>query len=265
LHARVRAQSFESRSSPPIRPESNLCAGFAERSTSAFNDATFVEYMADAGASWSRCQTYVDACITRFRIVDHRPSCSATTDGGRRRVQLVFNGEIYNYRELRRDLIARGRVRPSDSEVLLASYLEWGRECVRAARDVGVCDLTGELSALLLSRPIRHQFSSLPLRWESTVFAVSLRHRAAGIATPRSRGGARLSRVRAVDQTSRTSSRASLPGAHSLVFDHHGLSVTRYWDVPRDGHRPAEPVEAVRDAFLESISLHLRSDVPVGT
>jgi asparagine synthase (glutamine-hydrolysing) len=47
-------------------------------------------------------------------------------------LRLVHNGEVYNYRELRRDLEARGRTFRSetDTEVILASYLEWGEACV---------------------------------------------------------------------------------------------------------------------------------------
>jgi asparagine synthase (glutamine-hydrolysing) len=48
------------------------------------------------------------------------------------RAVLVFNGEIYNYRDLRKHLEARGHVfrTSSDTEVLLAGYLEWGQRCV---------------------------------------------------------------------------------------------------------------------------------------
>ena len=56
----------------------------------------------------------------------------------------------------------------------------------------------------------------------------------------------------------------SLPPAHNLVFDAGGLRVSRYWRL-EPGDPPADPVGAVREAFLDSIRLHLRSDVPVGT
>ena len=220
---------------------------------------------------------YVDAHASlgflRLSIIDpsplgHQPMAAADGD-----VQLVFNGEIYNYRELRRDLIARGHVfrSESDSEVLLASYLEWGRECVRELRGMWAFAIWDRRAQRLFCSVDRFGIKPFYYRCAGNrlVFASEPKaFRAAGIASAPD-----LEVVRdylafgAVDQTSRTFFEGieRLPGAHSLVFDHHGLSVTRYWDVPRDGHRPAEPVEAVRDAFLESISLHLRSDVPVGT
>src|SRR5438552_104534 len=50
-----------------------------------------------------------------------------------RRVIVTFNGEIFNYREVRQTLDAKGyRFRSgSDTEIILASYLEWGAECVQ--------------------------------------------------------------------------------------------------------------------------------------
>lgn len=52
------------------------------------------------------------------------------------RLRLVYNGEIYNYRELRSDLVARGHrfATRSDTEVLLAAYAEWGAGCVEQLR-----------------------------------------------------------------------------------------------------------------------------------
>src|SRR5215831_2113326 len=65
--------------------------------------------------------------ILDLSVAAHQPMTSA--DG---MVTLVFNGEIYNYLELRRDLKSRGHTFSSsgDTEVLLHSYLEWGPSCL---------------------------------------------------------------------------------------------------------------------------------------
>ena len=73
---------------------------------------------------------------TRLAIIDltsggHQPM--ATQDG---RYALVFNGEIYNYRELRAELESLGRTfsSQSDTEVLLVAWQHWGRECLHRLR-----------------------------------------------------------------------------------------------------------------------------------
>ncbi|MBA2647016.1 MAG: asparagine synthetase B, partial [Pyrinomonadaceae bacterium] len=68
----------------------------------------------------------------RLSIIDtsaagHQPML---TDDGR--YTLIFNGEIYNYRELRRELEAHGAIfkTDTDTEVLLKAFVEWGVECL---------------------------------------------------------------------------------------------------------------------------------------
>ena len=67
----------------------------------------------------------------RLSIIDpaHGQQPMSTRDGV---LTIVFNGEIYNYLELRRDLIARGQPIESysDTEVLLYAYREWGEACL---------------------------------------------------------------------------------------------------------------------------------------
>ena len=65
----------------------------------------------------------------------------------------------------------------------------------------------------------------------------------------------------------RRSSRASckLPPAHTLVARPGGLRTRRYWQLELRASRPADPVEAVRELFVDSVRLRLRSDVTVGT
>ena len=68
----------------------------------------------------------------RLAIIDLSVSANQPMHYAGGRFTLVFNGEIYNYRELRADLLAKGHrfETEGDSEVLLASYMEWGGACL---------------------------------------------------------------------------------------------------------------------------------------
>src|SRR5262245_39017063 len=75
-----------------------------------------------------------DGAFAHRRLSIHETSSAAHQPfvDPQSRVALVFNGEIYNYQDLRRLLEAHGHAfrTMSDTEILLASYLQWGEACV---------------------------------------------------------------------------------------------------------------------------------------
>ena len=210
---------------------------------------------------------------TRLSIIDlsrlgRQPM--AALDG---RVQMIFNGEIYNYRELRQELKGRGHAfrSESDSEVLLAAYLEWGLDCVEHLRGMWAFAIWDRRERRLFCavdrfgiKPLYYRHAGQRLTFASEPKAFH----AAGLPLAPNPSVVRdYIAFGILDQTDRTffADVHRLPAAHSLVFDGGGLSVTRYWDLPRAGERPSDPVRAVREELFESIRLHLRSDVAVGT
>ena len=92
--------------------------------------------------------------MRRLSIIDlaagHQPIGNA--DGS---VQLVFNGEIYNYRELRAELIARGHGfrTHSDSEVIVQAYEAWGEACFERLHGMFAIALWDTRTQTLLIRP----------------------------------------------------------------------------------------------------------------
>jgi asparagine synthase (glutamine-hydrolysing) len=209
----------------------------------------------------------------RLSIIDLSPLGHQPMEALGGRVQMIFNGEIYNYRELREELRGRGHSfrSESDSEVLLASYVEWGLECVHHLRGMWAFAIWDRTAQRLFCAVDRFGIKPLYYRRDGGRLAFASEPKAFHAAelslTPS------LSAVRdylafaVVDHGAQTffEEVQRLPAAHTLVFDGGGLSVTRYWNVPENGNRPTDPIAAVREQFLESISLHLRSDVAVGT
>jgi asparagine synthase (glutamine-hydrolysing) len=195
----------------------------------------------------------------------------ASEDGA---LQLVHNGEVYNYRELRRELEAHGhRFRSAtDTEVILAAYREWGERCVERFNGMWAFALwDGPRRRLFASRD---RFGVKPFYYrldgERLAFASEPR---AFRADPDARLEPNPRAVREyleqayLDHTEETffAGIRKLPPAHSLVFDDDGLRIERYWRLKPHDPPAGDPAEAVRELFLDSVRLRLRSDVPVGT
>ena len=125
----------------------------AERATIAAMTATMICRGPDAGEVW--CSEHAAIGHRRLAVIDLPGGEQPMRAPGEDDVVLTFSGEIYNFGELRRELSARGhafRTR-SDTEVLLRSYLQWGRDCVRRLGGMfafGVWD--GRRQELLLAR-----------------------------------------------------------------------------------------------------------------
>jgi asparagine synthase (glutamine-hydrolysing) len=189
----------------------------------------------------------------------------ASVDGQQ---QLVFNGEIYNYVELREELSARGHVFRSrtDTEVLLNAYREWGEDCVERFNGMWAFAIWDAPRRTLFCS--RDRFGVKPLYYRRTGGSLAFASEPWVL-------GSRAANTRAVadylahglvdheEETFFADVRA-LPPASSLSFGPDGLRVRRYWRL-EPGEAPADPVAAVRETFLDAVRLQLRSDVPVGT
>lgn len=215
----------------------------------------------------------------RLSILDpseagHQPM---ETPGGR--YQLVFNGEVYNFLELRKELEGTGhRFRSgSDTEVLLAGWSEWGTAVL--GRLVGMfafAVLDRERRTLTLARD---QFGIKPLYYtvlEGGSFAFASELRPLMGLGRRARANPRrvhqYLREGRLDDGEETffEGLLQLPAAHTLELSldrPSKLRVERYWDLElgEPAELPFEEAAAgVRERFVDNVRLHLRSDVPLG-
>jgi asparagine synthase (glutamine-hydrolysing) len=193
---------------------------------------------------------------------------------------IVLNGEIYNYRELRAELERSGHGfrTTGDTEVALRAYAEWGVNCVQ--RFIGMwafAILDRRERRLVLSRD---RFGIKPLYWaiagERLLFASDIKALlASGMvrAEPHEEtmaGYLATGRVELGDKTFLAGIRR-LPAASTAVLALDGASLEprsqQYWSLPRPecSWERADAAAAVRAALEDSLRLHLRSDVPVGT
>ena len=216
---------------------------------------------------------------TRLSIIDLSHASDQPMLDPESRCALVYNGEVYNYVELRRALVELGhRFRTTgDTEVVLRSYIEWGDRCVE--RFVGMW----AFAILDLSRNVlflsRDRFGIKPLyywaRNGTFCFASEIKalRTVAGVdAQPDPAVLGRYIRTGVVDDSEKTffAGVLQLPAAHNMTVGLDRSDVeppSRYW-APPDDELDAPALEAIaqfRAALEASVRLHLRSDVPVGT
>ncbi len=185
---------------------------------------------------------------------------------------IVFNGEIYNYRELRPGLMERGHrfTTESDTEVILHLYEEEGGACVERLRGMfafAILDL--QTRSVLLARD---QIGIKPLYYvlepDRLLFASEVK---ALLAAEIDRGidplGLDLLLCYRYIPGERTIFRAvrKLPPGHMAVYRDGSLNLRRYWRLGLDGAaEPGDAAVATRRLLDRSIHLHMRSDVPVG-
>lgn len=209
----------------------------------------------------------------RLAIIDlsaagHQPMQSA--DG---RFVLVFNGEIYNFRELRPQLDYPFRSH-SDSEVLLAAWQRWGRDCID--RLVGMFAFAvwdRELRELHL---VRDRLGIKPLYYHldsgQIIFASEVRAILASRMIPGKLNSAALTdylRYQCVHhpQTIVEGVQSLAPGTH-LRFAADGATARRYWSPLHPRELDDTSIRGVRksvfDALLKAVERRLVADVPFG-
>ena len=209
----------------------------------------------------------------RLSILDLSPNGHQPMQAAEGQVSVVFNGEIYNYLELRQQLIALGHSFRSsgDTEVLLHAYLQWGKDCVTRFNGMWAFVIHDQRSGTLFGS--RDRFGIKPLFRCTTPGAVAFASEIKAILA----GGL----VRAQPQATKVANYlvdnrlddgedtffqgiVNVPAAHSFELDHAGrYRQWRYWSVDETVLAPADPAQAFADLFEDAMRLHMRSDVPV--
>ncbi len=191
-------------------------------------------------------------------------------------LHLAFNGEIYNYRELRAELERAGHrfVTSGDTEVLLHAWQAWGEAALDRLNGMFALAIwDGARQTLTLAvDPFGEKPLYLARDGERLAFASdmrALRCARPDLGTPDEQAIGAFLALGALPAAPRTcfAGVERLPPAHLLRWHAGRPELARYWapghvDVPA---RPAEAAEALRELLLDSIRLRLRSDVPVGT
>lgn len=231
----------------------------------------------DASGLWMAQDGSVAFGHRRLAILDLSPTGAQPMENFRHSAVLVFNGEIYNHDELRRELAAEGAqfVGRSDTEVLLAAYDAWGEHCVERLRGMFAFAIYDKSRQLLFMA--RDRAGEKPLYWArhrgGLVFASELKALMADPTFPR-----RL----APDGLAYYLSFGYVPGdkcilqgvsklrpAHCLTWSLAGgePKIWRYWKLPAaqpDGTSTSEELaDELQQLLSAAVSEQLVADVPL--
>jgi asparagine synthase (glutamine-hydrolysing) len=216
----------------------------------------------------------VGLAANRLSIIDipggHQPMANDDET-----VWLVFNGEIYNSAELRRDLIRAGHSfhTSSDTETILHMWEKYGEECVNHLRGMFAFAIWDDNRKVLFGARDRIGIKPFYYYTDHKGFAFASEIKS-------------LLQIPGISQQVDMSALADylrhgcvltphtlflsihkLPPAHTITVQGNGIAVRRYWDLPVDESpeiTEPEALEEFRDLLDETIRLHLISNVPVG-
>jgi asparagine synthase (glutamine-hydrolysing) len=223
---------------------------------------------------------YIGLGSRRLSIIDlspsgHMPMCNAD-----RTLWITYNGEIYNFVDLRRELQSRGHrfVSGTDTEVVLHLYEEEGSECVKRLNGMfafAICDLRSTTPELFLARD---HFGVKPFYYAQFgrrfAFASEIKAllEVPGIEAELDPESLHQYLTFLWVPEPKTMFRGihKLPASHSATFRDGQLQITKYWDLafpPADAVYPrSEPelAEEIYDRFRHSVEAQMVGDVPIG-
>jgi len=224
--------------------------------------------------------SYVGLGSRRLAILDlsfggHMPMCNED-----RTVWITYNGEIYNFADLRRELQSKGHRFSSntDTEVIIHLYEQEGADCVHRLKGMfafAICDLRSSTPELFLARdhfgvkPFYYSHRGRKLAFASEVKAL--------LHVPEIDAELDLESLHQYltflwvpDPQTMFRGIYKLPAGHCATFRNGELKIRQYWDLtfPRAGapypRSEADLADEVRERFRQSVEQQMVSDVPIG-
>lgn len=213
----------------------------------------------------------------RLSILDLSDQGKQPMSYANERYWITYNGEIYNFLEIRTELEGRGHTFRSDSdtEVLLAAYSEWGEGCLMKFNGMWAFGIWDAAERVLFLA--RDRFGKKPLFYAFPhghfAFASEMKALFPLLDEVKSSSdfGWMCKHIFQYEATDKCLIEGikRFPAGYCGFFKNGRLSLRRYWntldhlvEVPTNYE---EQVEQFRDLFIESCRIRMRSDVPIGT
>jgi len=220
----------------------------------------------------------------RLQIIDLKEKSNQPYTDLSKNYHLIFNGEIYNYIELRKELITLGYnfITKSDTEVLLTSYIEWGNACFEKFNGmwaVSILDIKAKKVICCRDRfGIKPLFFNINTHKNSVCFASEIKQFfEVGIDKEINENVIRdFIDTGILDSTNETFFKGiyHLPAGSLMEIDFKdqkkiNTNITKYWSLEIDKKYSkisySEAKLKMKELFDDSVKLRFRSDVPIGS
>lgn len=224
--------------------------------------------------------SYVGLGSRRLAILDLSTSGHMPMANADRSVFITYNGEVYNFRELRGELETKGFrfASDTDTEVVLHLYEAEGPDCVKRLKGMfafAICDLRSPAPTLFLARdhfgvkPFYYWYRGRQMAFASEIKALLEVPGLDAQLDPESLHQY-LTFLWVPDPKTMFRGIYKLPAGHYALLRAGQLSITRYWDLtfPPRGHEFPQDEEdlaaEIRMRFRNSVEAQMVSDVPIG-
>ena len=223
---------------------------------------------------------YIGLGSRRLAILDLSPDGHMPMSNEDGSVWITYNGEIYNFADLRRELEGKGHHFRShtDTEAIVHLYEEYGLECLNRLNGMfafAICDLRTASPKLLLARD---HFGIKPLYYSDRGRKLAFASEAKALfEVPGVEAGMSLEALHQYltflwvpDPLTMFERICKLPAGHYALWQNGALKVEQYWDLtfpPAKHHyesREADLVQEIRERFCASVEQQMVSDVPIG-
>lgn len=257
-------------------------------SPAPFNEAQFTKAMdlmayrgPDSRGQWVSADQQVRLGHLRLSIIDPRPEGAQpmhldTSDG---KLSIVFNGEVFNYREIREELKTIGWVfnTETDTEVVLVAYAAWGLDCIRRLNGMFALAIYNDKTKELLL--LRDRLGIKPVYYHETKDCIIFASEMKSIQALIGHGELQSQLIHRYMDSGYITGTDTLDGnikrlapAHYLITSPHCQNAPiRYWSIDRNKKEvirnvteEQEWILALERKLCHSIELRLRADVPVG-
>ncbi|MBU6142082.1 asparagine synthase (glutamine-hydrolyzing) [Patescibacteria group bacterium] len=225
----------------------------------------------DRTAAW--CEDGVSLGHNRLSIIDLSHSADQPMTDISGRYMIVFNGEIYNFRELREELAKTYAFSSkSDTEVILAAYRKYGADCVNRLNGIFAFAIWDkEEQELFLARdhagvkPLYYYFDGKRFIFSSEIKSI-LVHQDVRRAVDPTAFNLYFRMLYVPEPYTMFAGIKKLPPAHHLTLKGTKLTIEKYWEVSdfTDVRSHADAVKHVKELFDASVRRQLISDRPVG-